>query len=307
MAGDRKDRAMRGWLAAALAAVALGLAPAAGAQPSPSSGCGRPQAAERMTVSLTVQGAQRTALVNVPPAAARGAPLPVVVMFHAQSADSASTELQTGLSWLGDRRGFITVYPNALGRDWAVAVPAGQPNADVALVHALLAQLDDTLCIDDSRIYGAGESNGASFLSRWGCALSDRFAAIAVVAGDDGIAPGCGPVHAISVLEVHGTGDVDMRYASGTAALGGVGVWPFLDRWFAWDRCPHGALERRALGPRVLWLGRSNCTGGTAVAHLRLADEPHAWPTLHGSGPAVRLSMRDVIWQFFTTHRIARL
>jgi polyhydroxybutyrate depolymerase len=308
-AGGPRSAGRRVWpalLAALVLVLATLPAPAAGAQ-SPSSGCGSPGAARRMTVSLTVGGVQRSALVNVPPAAASGAPLPVVVMFHAQSADGETTELQTGLSWLGNRTGFITVYPNAHGRDWQVAVGADRPNADVAFVHGLLEQLDDALCVDDSRIFGAGESNGASFLSRWACALSDRFAAIAVVAGDDGTAPGCSPVHPISVLEVHGTSDQDMRYASGAGARGGVGVWSFLDRWFAWDGCPHSALARHRLGPRVVWLGRGDCTQGTTVAHLRLVGEPHAWPTLRGVGASVRLSMRDVIWQFFSTHRVARL
>lgn len=289
--------------ALAISAVAV-TAPAHADQPtgSESPGCSAtaPTTA-RFVTTLRVGRLTRTALVNLPPGQAAGARLPVILVFHAAGSNGPAAELQTGMTSLDNRSGFITVYPNSTSHYWSLGGPR-----DVDFTRALLDWLDDTLCVDDSRIYATGVSNGASLVSRLGCLLSNRLAAIAPVAGDDRVSPGCQPSRPVSVLEIHGSDDGSVSYG-GAGGFGG-GVWAFLGAWGVWDRCPTTPVAWRRIAPRVLYAVKSGCGAGTVIAHVKLLHEPHAWPSLvsssHGStngSTNVSFSARTAVSQFFTT------
>jgi polyhydroxybutyrate depolymerase len=286
------------YIAAISLALALSacLANRAGTARAALTACERPPAA-RFTMSVEADGVERTALVNVPPAAPVGRPLPLVLMFHGQSSNGPATEAVTGFSSLGERNGFIAVYPNSRGPRWQVTTHSEHPQRDVEFVRVLLDRLEAELCIDRSRVFAAGGSNGASFVARLGCELSDRLAAIAAVAGAYWAQPACAPAHPLSVLEIHGTSDTTTLYG---------GVWGFLGRWVALDRCPPGPLQWRRLSRQVLWAARSDCAEGTTVAAIKLRGAPHAWPSrtrdAHGHlVGTVPFSARSAIWQFFAT------
>jgi polyhydroxybutyrate depolymerase len=269
-----------------------------GAANPPGNGCSQPPPGLRYMDTLTVDGKPRTALVNIPPGQAPGTPLPVVLVFHSAGSSGSATEGETGFTSYANRYGFIAVYPDSPGPAWLL----GQAR-DYDFVRALLEQLDDTLCVNDSRIYATGVSNGASLVSRLGCVLSDRLAAIAPVAGDDGLFPGCQPTRDVSVLEIHGSTDSSVPY-DGSKRYG-AGVWSFLGAWDQWDHCPTTALTWRRLAPRVLYAAKPGCGGGTTVAHVKLLHEQHAWPSLttvaRGNTSGVAFSARQAIWQFFST------
>lgn len=297
-------------LAGLIAAAALALAavpgaraqtaPAAAAQPS--TGCPQTPPALRFTEKVKVLGETRTALVNLPPGRPPDTPLPVVLVFHGAGGSGLGIEADTGFSSMGDSDGFIAVYPNSDAHYWQLH---GQH--DFIFVRALLEQLGDTLCLDDSRIYAAGLSNGASLVARLGCELSDRLAAIAPVAGGDGLVPGCQPTRPVSVLEIHGDEDESVPY-DGSSRFDEPSVWNFLGAWSRWDGCS-AAVSWKRLIPRALYATKGSCADGSAVAHIKLLREPHAWPSLsttaRGEPTLVAFSARQAIWQFFTTHTVS--
>ena len=251
--------------------------------------------------NVTVSGQTRTALVNVPQGPADGTPLPLVLVFHSAGSNALAAEAATGFTSLGQNHGFISVYPNSDRHFWSLS---GQRDYDFA--QALLEQLDGMLCVDEGRVYATGVSNGASLVSRLGCLLSDRLAAIAPVAGDDGLFPGCQPTHPLSVLEIHGSADASVPY-DGSKRFG-IGVWTFLGAWARWDECPNTLLRWQRLAPRVLYVFRSGCADDTTIAHVKLLREEHAWPSLTGArrgSTAIAFSARAAIWQFFSTQTVS--
>ena len=88
---------------------------------------------------------------------------------------------------VGERETFIVAYPDGVGGSWNALHETGEAEAlgvdDVGFVDALIAKLSARYMVDPDRIYATGMSNGGFFAHRLGCERSDRFAAIAAVAG----------------------------------------------------------------------------------------------------------------------------
>jgi polyhydroxybutyrate depolymerase len=220
-------------------------------------------------------------------------------MFHGAGSDGGGTEATTGITGAANRYGFIAVYPNANGKYWNVSGGGPTGEDDVTFVRSLLDQLDGVLCIDDSRIYAVGGSNGGGFVARIGCELSDRLVAFASVAGLYGPQPACQPTHPLSVLEIHGTADQTVPYA-GLSPKGIASVPSFLSQWEQWDSCPSKPAVWNRIGLRTLLQTKSGCAGGTTVTHVKLLGEPHAWPSAHASS-GVQFGAAQAVMRFFAT------
>src|SRR5204862_6180210 len=138
--------------------------------------------------------AQRSYEVDVPARAERASALPVVLVFHGGGGSADSVRRQTRMSAKGAAEGFIAVYPQGSGgiagrlRTWNAGTCCGramqQRVDEVAFVGALLDDLQATVAIDLARVYATGISNGGLMAYEVACALADRVAAIAVVAGE---------------------------------------------------------------------------------------------------------------------------
>jgi polyhydroxybutyrate depolymerase len=287
-------------LACAIALAGGGDAAAA----APSAGCSAPPAPHRFFSTFQVDGAQRSALINVPPTAVPGVPLPLVLMYHGSGSTGPETERTIGLTQVGDRFGFIVVYPDGNGSYWNLATGPARENADVTFTRELLDQLDGELCVDDSRVYAAGGSWGGGFVSLVACELSDRIAAFATVAGIYGIEPACRPQRPLPVLEVHGTDDPTVPY-NGSARIGNASVGSFLAQWRQFDGCPARAPVVRPLGPHVRLESWAGCAAGTSVAHVRLAGESHVWPRPVPTN-RVPFDASLALWEFFSTQTVQR-
>ncbi|MBS1838243.1 MAG: hypothetical protein JST64_11185, partial [Actinobacteria bacterium] len=145
--------------------------------PSPSPGCGRstapPVTDERRTV--TSSGVERWYLLTVPPAHTGSQPLPLLVDFHGLTEGAEVHTRMSGFDQLAGPDGFVLATPNGTKDpvQWSVA-PTG--NVDVTFVDDLVDQLGRQLCLDLSRVYATGLSNGAMFSSVLACQRSDRIA-----------------------------------------------------------------------------------------------------------------------------------
>jgi len=192
------------------------------APPSPSPGCdvpsGPPVREERRT--LTVGGAERWYLLTLPEARG-GDPLPLVLDFHGLAEGAENHTRMSGFSDVAEEEGFIVAFPNGTGSPvrWDTTIrPDG--NDDTRYVGALLDAVGGATCVDESRVYATGLSMGAMMSSVLACTLSDRFAAVAPVAGvlmpDE-----CEPRHPVPVLAFHGTADPILLFNGGIGdALG---------------------------------------------------------------------------------------
>ncbi|HTZ40682.1 MAG TPA: PHB depolymerase family esterase [Syntrophales bacterium] len=269
-------------------------------------------------LSLRHGGRTRTYLVHLPVSYSKDKAWPVVLIFHGGGGSGEQMAKMTGFSEKADREGFIAVYPNGTGlwQNRFLTWNAGNCCAwayenridDVGFIRALIGKLKSDYAVDDRRIYATGISNGGMMSYRLACELSDLIAAIGPVAGAQNL--DCKPLRPVSVIVLHGTADLYVRYGGGTP-LRMVDVRnPRVDRpvsqavafWVKQDGCAEKpAREKKG---SVLVDRYSGCSAGTAVTLYTLQDEGHTWPggtkwAFWADEPSREVSATDVIWEFF--------
>jgi polyhydroxybutyrate depolymerase len=94
---------------------------------------------------------------------------------------------------------------------------------DVAYVSKVLDDVQSNFNVNAAKIYATGLSNGGMMSHRLACSLSDRFAAIAAIAGASGQFDrslnsyyACNPTRRIPILHIHAVNDRNYPYAGGT-------------------------------------------------------------------------------------------
>lgn len=127
--------------------------------------------AQGTTMKWTVDGEKREALVFPPKIA--GVKHPVVFVFHGHGGNMQSFAQKTHIHTLWKEA--IVVYPQGMKRPNTLdaqgdrsgwQIEANQPNIgnkDLHFFDAMLKTMRQTYQVDNTRIYSAGFSNGASF------------------------------------------------------------------------------------------------------------------------------------------------
>jgi polyhydroxybutyrate depolymerase len=266
-----------------------------------------PHRAGNTTITLQSGGLKRTALVHVPPAAARGSrPLPLVMAFHGAGWWGAWMEHYTGLSTVADRGNFFVAYPDAYGKPavWNIAGTAGHRPDDVAFARDLLGELEQRFCVDEGRAFATGVSNGGGMAARLGCELSDRLLAVAPVAGGYSSLPPCRPAQPTSVMEIHDTDDPVVPYR-GRGPAGAGSVPRYVHEWVARDGCPVRSGMSRP-NRHVLRRYWAPCAKGVTVEQMVVLGGGHEWPGAisGGRGRPPSISASGQVWRFFAAaHR----
>lgn len=302
----------------AASACALPMPPPVTANPpagveGPSAGCGvttQGPATDRPD-SVSVDGVDRRYTMTVPPNHLPGTttPVPLVFDFHGLLEGAAGTHpFATQFSPKAIAEGFAVVYPigQSDGVYWDYT-PA-ESNPDIRFVDALLAHLEQSMCIDQSRIYVTGLSNGAAFTSMLMCMRANTFAAAAPVSG---IVNLCSATERdVPFVTFHGTADPILSFASFAQTPQAIAtkygcVEPPDVRTLQPDPDPstHGSITLTS------W-----ACGGTsdAIQSYTIGGGGHAWP---GSlffqivgfivGPtATSINATDIIWDFFSHHHL---
>jgi polyhydroxybutyrate depolymerase len=140
---------------------------------------------EYRSLTLTVDGTKREALVYYPPKASK--PAPLVFCWHGHGGTMRySTKAYPFAALMPDA---VSVYPQGLPTA-GITDPEGKKpgwqqkpgqlaDRDLKYFDALLAQLKKDTAIDDKRIYSLGHSNGGQITYVLWTARPDVFAAIA--------------------------------------------------------------------------------------------------------------------------------
>ncbi|MCM8762148.1 MAG: phospholipase [Candidatus Omnitrophica bacterium] len=140
---------------------------------------------------LKWDGLERTYLVYKPSWYNKNKPLPLVILLHGGGGTSSAmvSLTQGGFNKIAERDGFIVAYPDGIEGIWNDGRKGMQYRAhkenidDIGFISILIDTLANQLNIDKSRVYVAGISNGAFMTHRIGCELSEKVAAIAMIAG----------------------------------------------------------------------------------------------------------------------------
>ncbi|KAH7028781.1 Alpha/Beta hydrolase protein, partial [Microdochium trichocladiopsis] len=192
----------------------------------------------------------------LPPSYDPTVPNPVILAFHGGGGNSTMQEPVSELHRPEfNRRGYIAVYPESTeeyaGRMWEVSPAIALRGVDdMGYVAALLEHIKQELCVDETRIYATGMSQGGGMANMLAChpVLSTQIAAFAAVSGSyfyngdphchprDDILP-CKPGRkGIPIMAFHGAGDETIRYGGGLAEKH-YACTPALDYWAAeWAR-----------------------------------------------------------------------
>jgi polyhydroxybutyrate depolymerase len=248
---------------ATLDAVTPGAAPTADAASDrlPPAGCTLPPiAAGDMTRTLQVGTVSRSYVLHIPPAYDPKAAAPLVLDFHGVGG--------TGMSELGsspypsqlDPAGVIMAFPDGLkgpaGTAWNVGPCCVANVDDVAFARAVVADVEQTACVDPNRVYAVGVLTGGGMAYYLACQAADLFAAAAPAAFDmlaENVGS-CLPARAITVIAFRGTADPRVPYAGGASSLvpgmpvtflGAVGSF---QAWAQIDHCAGAASSADANG-----------------------------------------------------------
>ncbi len=281
-------------LLGAVAARADGPAPAGAPDP-----CASAHAGGGQNFGFAVDGSQRAVHLHVPATGLPvGRPAALLIALHGFGGSGSGMEGYTGFSALADRQGFIAAYPDSRGPQWAIHDGTARGAEDIEFIKRLIDDTEERFCINPSRVFVAGVSNGGGEAARLACALSDKVLGVALVAGQYRNQPLCRPERAVSVFEIHAQTDEVARYR------GGAGSVPyFLAMWRGLDHCSVPGTHRRldAMTVAASW----TCAGGSRVAQLRIRRGGHFWPgaTLHGTVVPAPGSAANRIWDFFSSLR----
>lgn len=212
-------------------------------------------------------------------------PAPVVIVFHGAGGSSKDMAGATQFDRVANQNGFAVAYPDAFEpeRTWNVEFCCfSAPERgfdDVGFVDGLVDVLSDDDRIDMDRVYLVGISNGGALAYRYACLHADRIAGVASVAGAM-LVEDCEPASAVSILEIHGTGDEIVPFEGGDMfppdlATSPIPPIPVMVEFWA-DRS--GCSEPVVIGDETVttttW---SDCDEGATVELVAIEGAGHTW------------------------------
>jgi len=275
--------------------------------------CQRPHKAGQFSQSFTFEGKSRTYQLYVPAAYNGTSRVPLVFNFHGFGSDAVEQMAYGNFKPEADQHDFLIVAPDgqvtAAGRHYNLTGEKGLQN-DVTMVGSLLDHLEATLCVDPSRVYATGMSDGGAMTSVLACVDSDKFAAFAPVA----VIVYCGSPKSrpVALEAFDGTADPIVPFYGGAVhCCGGavLGSKPVaMANWAAHDHC-HKQYTDTVLGTQVVRRRWSGCVSSSATVFYIIEGGGHTWP---GSIPIPSLGLTTTqinasatIWKFFSAHTLS--
>jgi polyhydroxybutyrate depolymerase len=252
-------------------------------------------------------GMARTYRLHVPPQAASGRPLPLVLNLHGSTQNAFLQEVQSQMDGSADQNGYLVAYPNGtrvsavLTPDpvakqaqysWNAGVCCGLPVThhvnDVGFLKSVIANVASRTPVDLRRVYVTGMSSGGMMAYAMAAEDSAHIAAIASVSGQVEL-PAIHPTHAVPTMEFHSVDDPIAKW-DGTPSKNPAlrySVMQGISKWAKADHCsstPHkgkplvGAPGTVSVGETATLITYSHCRSGTEVSLWRLTGSGHVWP-----------------------------
>jgi polyhydroxybutyrate depolymerase len=270
--------------------------------------------ANRDNGAFVSSGEKREYLLYVPKSYNRRAPTPLIISMHGAGLWGAAQKETSRWNDLADKQGFIVVYPSGIGgkgvRIWR-AEPGSGLTKDVRFISELIDTLEASYNIDSTRIYANGLSNGGGMSFALSCTLSDRIAAVGMVAAAQTLSWNwCTDPRPVPMIAFHGTADPEVPYNGG-------GSWvtprpfPNVQKWVAnWgrrNRCEPNPAES-SVAPDVIRRAYTSCADDATVVLYTVNGGGHTWP---GGTPLPEwfvgrttrsIDATGLMWAFFQKH-----
>ncbi len=266
--------------------------------------------------TMVSSGEKREYLVYVPKSYDRERKTPLVISMHGGGLWGAAQRDVSQWNRVADEHGFIVVYPSGRGplsrhKAWRAAGGAGSAK-EVRFISELIDTLSASYNIDSTRVYADGLSNGGGMAFVLSCMLSDRIAAVGLVASAQFLPWADCPDHRpVPMIAFHGTADRQAWYKGGTSWVARKAVFPNIEVWTAaWaerNRCgpnPIDAMVAKDVRRREY----TECAEEAPVVLYTIVGGGHTWP---GGGPLPEwfagttsrsIDASSQMWAFFRDH-----
>ena len=274
--------------------------------------------ANRPNGSFMSSGRKREYLLYVPRSYDRSKPTPLVISLHGAGLWGAAQKETSQWNRVADEHGFIVVYPSGEGgggpRVWHEGGGA-RPSRDVRFISELIDTLEARYNIDPRMIYANGLSNGGGMSFVLSCTMSDRIAAVGLVAAAHLLPWGwCTDRRPVPMIAFHGTADPEVPYNGGRTWVAPE-RFPSIPAWTAnWarrNRCAPSPLDS-AVAADVIRRAYTHCADDAAVVLYTVRGGGHTWP---GGKPlpqwfagrtSTSIDATGLMWAFFGEHPLRR-
>jgi poly(3-hydroxybutyrate) depolymerase len=269
---------------------------------------------------ITLDGLARSYRLHIPPAAASGKPLPLVLNLHGATQNAQLEEITSGMDPTADHEAFLVTYPNGTRISkvptpdsvakqarygWNAGKSCGLPVArlidDVGFLLKVISDVASLTPVDLRRNHVTGISNGGMMACAMAGEGSNHAAAISSVAGQVEL-PSIRPTRLVPTTESHNVNDP-------IAMWNGVpnrdprlrfSVIEGIDLWVRSDGCrpsPHdgttivGAPDSISAGEWATRVAHTPCRSGVEVVLWRLTRSGQVRPgsTLNTGPPSRRI------------------
>jgi polyhydroxybutyrate depolymerase len=256
---------------------------------------------------VNFDGMERAYRIHVPPAAASGKPLPMVINMAGATQNAQIEEILSNMDPNADENGYLAVYPNGtriskvLTPDpvakqaqygWNAGECCGLPVTkkinDVGFLEKVIANVASRTPVNLRRIYMTGISNGGMMAYAMAAEASTHVAAIASISGQVEL-PTIHPTRAVPTMEFHSVNDPIAKF-DGVPNKNPrlvLSVMEGIHQWVHADGCsstPHvgreivGAAGSISAGETATPITYSGCRDGAKVVLWRFTGSGHVWP-----------------------------
>ncbi|CAI6100844.1 unnamed protein product [Clonostachys chloroleuca] len=272
-----------------------------------SSGCGKSHSfiGETKQFSFDSSGGTRTYRIFLPKGYKVNSPQPLIIAYHGAGKTPEDMEELTKFSDESINSKMVVVFPAGVEKHWQGPSYAKEGVSDKVFTTDLVNRIKDNYCIDESRVYAAGQSNGGGFVNTLACSPDHggQFAAFAASSAalytDVKADETCHPARSsLPFLESHGTNDQRIHYDGDKNANGGPvpAIPEWLGRWARRNKCSGSSSS--PIGNDVeqeQW----TCAGEKGLlTHFKLNGHGHAYP----SSSDKQLFLSPKIIDFFNSH-----
>ena len=275
---------------------------------------------DRTNGTMASSGQKRKYLLYVPKSYDGTKPTPLVISMHAAAGWPAQQMNLSRWNRLAESQGFIVVYPSGsdVPKIWHLERGAGLLR-DVQFIAALIDTLKAAYNIDPTRIYANGLSNGGGMAFVLSCTLSNRIAAVGMVAAAQTLpSDWCQDQRPVPMIAFHGTADPIVPSYGGPLGdpfnpvkVTFPAVRDWVGSWARRNRCGATPVES-LVAPDVTRIEYPHCAADALVVLYAVQGGGHSWP---GGKPLPKwwvgptsnsIDATSQMWAFFREHRLLR-
>lgn len=258
-------------------------------------------------VTLEHGGRTRSYDLYVPETVDVTQPSPLVINFHGLLGNPAQQAMFSQYDAAAVEAGVIVAYPAGVSNSWNTGLCCGGAQSegvdDVGFARTLVQHIGLGSCVDPSKVFAIGMSNGGHMAHRLACEAADVFAGVASVTGVLTMLD-CNPSRPISVLQFHGTADAIVRYDG--AGPGYPPVEDMMDDWAARNGCAPVPNVSHQQGD-ALCETFPGCDGDVEVTLCTVDGGGHCWfgnPSCTFGASTTDVSANDVIGQMMAAQSL---